>query len=143
MKENALDKLSVAVAGHSNKGRFSRGTAAIVNTLHAEFGISYIRLADIAAVSTAGIRRWRDRNIGDASSFKPLLQYAQNILDGKTSPGELLQESTSPKRQPASLEDGPSIDNPLVRGLTIAQAKQGLAHTFEVKPDQIEIIIKG
>jgi hypothetical protein len=53
---------------------------------------------------------------------------------------ELAEEAVD--RQAATIEST-EIESPSLQGITLAEAKQGLAVTFGVKPDSIEIIIKG
>jgi len=53
---------------------------------------------------------------------------------------ELAEEAVD--RQPAVAESVES-ESPSLQGLTLAEAKQGLAITFGVKPDAIEIIVRG
>jgi len=124
-------KLRQALSAHRPDGRYSLGTAPIVESLHTDLGLSYEQIADIAGVSLAGLRRWRELNRGDRATFGRLLKYAENKVNGETSePGDTkdtLQRVYQDTDQPHAFPDTRQVPP-----LTIA-----------VDPAMIEIVIKG
>lgn len=144
MDNENLTKLGQAIAAHRFDGRFSVGTAAIVESLHHDFGYSYEKIANISEVTTAGVRRWRERNSGDKSRFEVLLKYAENIVSGKA-----LYTDVASVPSPAAVipnpgqQRVPSHEVSSIKPLSIAEAKQGLAMMFSIDANQIEILIKG
>jgi len=131
MKGIHVNNLAHALSAHRVEGRHSVGTAAIVESLHTDFHQSYEQIADTANVSLAGLRRWRERDVGDRTMFEPLLKYAQKLVGGEL-----------PEPDPDRPEF-PAPDARQVQPLTIAEAKQGLSLKFGVDPSMIEIVIKG
>jgi len=125
--------LQQALSRHRTDGRYSLGTAAIVESLHTDYKLSYEQIADIAKVSIAGLGRWRKLDKGEHKTFAPLLGYAEKLLGGEAGKAD-----AAPVRPEAS-----PVDVRPVGPLSIAEAKQGLSLKFGVDPDMIEILIKG
>jgi hypothetical protein len=135
--------LSKAISVHRLEGRRSIGTAAIVESLHTDFDLSYERIADIAGVSLAGLRRWRERNMGDRAVFECLLRYAEKLVSGNTPELSGMTAIPHTAQPDSNRQNSPSPETRQALPLSIADAKQGLSLMFGVDPAMIEIVIKG
>jgi hypothetical protein len=143
METTKSEKLAQAIAEHRFEGRFSIGTAAIVETLHSDYGHSYEEIASISKVTTAGVRRWRERNVGDRSKFEILLKHAEDIVSGKKTGKDASSVSPSVASKAGSDQQPALCSAHSPKPLSIAEAKQGLSMMFGIDPSQIEILIKG
>jgi len=133
--------LQQALTAHKLDGRHSRGTAAIVESLHTDFNLSYEQIADIAQVSVAGLGRWRKRDKGDREAFAPLLKYAEKLLGGASGAAESNVPGSSNADTARQTEPSTEVRQPVP--LTIAEAKLGLSLKFGVDPSMIDIVIRG
>jgi hypothetical protein len=135
--------LRQALSAHRADGRYSLGTAPVVESLHADWRLSYEEIAAIAGVSLAGLRRWRELNRGDRASFEPLLTYAEKLVNGEApEPGDAKDTPHTAQQYP-NQPHAPASDTRQVPPLTIADAKRGLSLMFGVDPAMIEIMIRG
>lgn len=127
--------LQDAYSRFSLQGRYAFGTAAIIESLHKDYNYSYEKIASIAKVSIAGLRRWREFDKGEHTSFAPLQAHVETLL------GE--GANTAPLAAQAGEREAPPSDTRQIVPLTIAEAKLGLALKFDVDPAMIDIVIKG
>ncbi len=76
-----IDDIATALSKLDTRNKLTHGTSELVETIKAHTHLSYKKIGELAGVTEQGVRRWREKDSGETSRVRPLIAYANSLIN--------------------------------------------------------------